>query len=147
MGTYSDPVQDAADRAAAADPATPPARLAALAVHHLDAVLGNPGLPLLVLERPDFWMGLPGGAHMQLARHACCPLVFGAWAAADPLGDPCVKAGLALNRALPLDVRRRAFLSQPLAGAGHRYPPDPEDERPLWADFPHPLRAGAVESG
>ena len=101
------------DREEALDPNTPPSRLIELMRHELDAVLQNPSLPLIAVERPDLWSAMPWQVFLQLAESPRCPASFAEWVlrahGADEL-EPMAKASLlALNRAVPTALRREVF--------------------------------------
>jgi hypothetical protein len=94
-----------AERQEARDPSTPPERLAALMEHHLDAVLDNPALELVLLAHPDFWAALTVPARAALARSPRCPHAFARWALdARDLTYPLMH-----NAALPARLRREAL--------------------------------------
>jgi hypothetical protein len=100
-----------ARRAEALAPQTPAARLAELletVPHH---VLQNPALPLLLVEEPDFWARLHRTAAVMLSTHDGCPVDFARWLLRRPDHDGFY-ARLYANAALPMPVRREAFLGQ-----------------------------------
>ncbi len=99
---------EARERAEALDPNTPVERLAELMEAHSDLVLQNPGLPLILLEHPDFWEELPKGLG-EVAQSPHCPPSFATWALQRRKGRR-ICGFLATNQAMPLAVRRAAFL-------------------------------------
>ena len=96
------------EAAEARSPATSPARLAELMLRHAEAVLANPAFQLLLVENPHFWTTLPHPGILAGARY--CPADFVQWVLAQPDAGAALLHELVLNRALPVHLRRAAFL-------------------------------------
>ena len=117
--------RDEAEHAEAMNPATPAPRLARLMEQHLEAVLDNPALKLVLLERPDFWRLLSRQAEAQLARSPRCPVEFAAWVIQHPDHFKALSL-VSRNKALPVAIRRAAlFRDQPRMWSPGEYEPRP----------------------
>jgi hypothetical protein len=149
----NDPALWEADRGEALDPATPAARLLLLLRDHLDDVLQNPAMPLLLLAQPDLWSEVGRRGEGLLARSPRCPPSFVAWLLRQASPRAAVLGLLAGNPAVPAAARRAAFLRR---NALEEHPYDvspllcdllPQSERDVLADFlPPPEHALVVRA-
>jgi hypothetical protein len=131
-----------AERAEAVDPATPPERLAELMEFHADAVLQNPSLSLLLMERPDFWSSVSHNARNDLARSDACPLSFASWLLHANTPDTSLTY-LLWNRAVPMAMRRAAYLKRSTRDLLQFW----TDERPILAEVLSPTELSLLERG
>jgi hypothetical protein len=86
-------------RAVTLHPNTPVTVLARLGARHPEALLGNPALPLLMLENPALLADMPAETLTALMQRHEAPESFLVWAAAHR--DPDVQLAVAQNRKTP----------------------------------------------
>ena len=132
----------------ARDPATPAARLAELADEHLDAVLQNLGLPLVLLEDPDWWELWSDSARSELAQSPHCPLGFVAWLVRKPRAEHHDAWTFVLgNQSLPVAARRDLLLRSEWNVARHDFEAHPLGDPALDEVLTAPERALLVRGG
>jgi hypothetical protein len=101
----------------ALDPATPPLRLRVLleGYESFEAVIQNPVMTLLLVERPDLWEGVSSGTQRRIARSPHCPEAFVAWAIHRRPPPDGVLCPLATNPAVAPSLRRAAIFTESAA--------------------------------